>query len=245
MPSKILVTVHPHTRGEPFFGLLSSSRINGSSPHPRGTRMEPMQYMICSRFIPTPAGNPAWPQGTLRSRPVHPHTRGEPSLGLNQSTRVSGSSPHPRGTLNNSLSEFLTTRFIPTPAGNPRSCSFSKRLNSVHPHTRGEPGYPSKGGKDEDGSSPHPRGTHVGGALKEISGRFIPTPAGNPSMLFFDISLLTVHPHTRGEPVLRLNARTGAYGSSPHPRGTLPRPTRQRIRRRFIPTPAGNPLMLA
>ena len=72
------------------------------------------------------------------------------------------------------------------------------------------------------GSSPHTRGTRIG---------------GRPSY-----ARRTVHPRIRGEHSRVLAQYDGTYGSSPHTRGT---PTRERFgrpRRRFIPAYAGNTL---
>ena len=116
---KSLSTVHPHTRGEPFFCGSGEAITAGSSPHPRGTRNSNRCIHLIYRFIPTPAGNPGRPVSAFMGNPVHPHTRGEPGTSTLTFSPVAGSSPHPRGTPDDTCLNVIHPRFIPTPAGNP------------------------------------------------------------------------------------------------------------------------------
>ena len=72
-------SVHPRTRGEHSDpgGVLRS--LSGSSPHPRGTRMQQPWPHPHWRFIPAPAGNTIRPAPLPMRSSVHPRTRGEHS----------------------------------------------------------------------------------------------------------------------------------------------------------------------
>ena len=155
-----------------------------------------------------------------------------------------GSSPHPRGTPLSPFCGHGRQRFIPTPAGNPVHVTPNCCNLTVHPHTRGEPRSPASHGCLSHGSSPHPRGTHWRKGPAGLQLRFIPTPAGNPGQEQSAPSKPTVHPHTRGEPITSAASQTTAHGSSPHPRGTRIPGAARKVHRRFIPTPAGNPLAI-
>ena len=91
------VPVHPHARGEHLGSTDFTGTVNGSSPRPWGTPHNPVDVAARVRFIPTPVGNtfqaadgspfdrfiPTPVGNTLgrrraaKSRPVHPHARGE------------------------------------------------------------------------------------------------------------------------------------------------------------------------
>ncbi len=117
------------------------------------------------RFIPRLWGNigPAW--SPSMSIPAHPHARGEHQAASAAATIDDGSSPHPWGTRYGDTALDYYNRFIPTPVGN-TACSWPRARNtSVHPHTRGEHPWPEADITVVDGSSPHPWGTPIPGAL--------------------------------------------------------------------------------
>ena len=90
------------------------------------------------------------------------------------------------------------------------------------------------------GSSPHAWGTE--NILVEGQGwrRFIPTCVGNWPELSCHCSLLTVHPHMRGELPEPVFDAFDFRGSSPHAWGTVRGNTPSAGGRRFIPTCVGN-----
>ena len=93
------VSVHPHTRGEHGGDSLSGRRSLGSSPHPWGTPSYLPFVPQYGRFIPTPVGNTRPLCHQPDTGAVHPHTRGEHCQTYDIYMRLSGSSPHPWGTL--------------------------------------------------------------------------------------------------------------------------------------------------
>ena len=213
-------SVHPHTRGEHPAGVIAPRPGNGSSPHARGTHRIVAEELAHRRFIPTRAGNTA-PSSMIRSEiMVHPHTRGEHALTSRLIPRISGSSPHARGT--------RTAR-----CRRATSCA-------VHPHTRGEHRNGSRRAHARDGSSPHARGTPRRDPQVSRPGRFIPTRAGNTPVYLSSLATVSVHPHTRGEHDAQVAAAVLFDGSSPHARGTPAPADSPCARNRFIPTRAGN-----
>jgi len=134
----MVVTVHPHTRGEYITILFFMVIFHGSSPHPWGIQQGRMLKDSPERFIPTPVGNT--------------------SETVKKCLPSTGSSPHPWGILNNRVNRILDRRFIPTPVGNTHlSFTLFARI-SVHPHTRGEYSNVLLNRKYVSGSSPHPWG---------------------------------------------------------------------------------------
>ena len=90
--------VHPRMRGERPQITEDIAAWAGSSPHARGTLGDKREPRARARFIPACAGN-AMGGGTWWTRSsVHPRMRGERIIRLRIIHRVSGSSPHARGT---------------------------------------------------------------------------------------------------------------------------------------------------
>ena len=90
----------------------------GSSPHARGTLMNVLQFYPTPRFIPACAGNTRPSAGRAATRTVHPRMRGEHEQNLPNMCRITGSSPHARGTQRPGKSPKRFTGFIPACAGN-------------------------------------------------------------------------------------------------------------------------------
>ncbi len=158
---------------------------------------------------------------------------------------MTGSSPHPWGTLDQEAVPVALPRFIPTPLGNTRRRSPSPGPRTVHPHTRGEHGRAGAAFEQSVGSSPHPWGTRPELLLEVGRDRFIPTPVGNTVQCCSECRSMPVHPHARGE-----HADAGVQldvdvGSSPRPWGTLVDSSEHPSPGRFIPTPVGNTLSVS
>ena len=94
--------------------------------------------------------------------------------------------------------------------------------------------------EDNDGSSPHARGTHLPEPAASQFARFIPACAGNAVSEPVWLSAISVHPRMRGERGAKPNTRYWATGSSPHARGTHRGKQGYVLLRRFIPACAGN-----
>ncbi len=180
-PSRSKRPVYPHTCGEPSVLRVSPKTPSGLSPHVWGTQhlLQPKRELL--RFIPTRVGNPSRHRPLPRSRPVYPHTCGEPvSTGPSMVSRH-GLSPHVWGTRN------LVRATVHGVA--------------VYPHTCGEP-YDGDGGVCHiPGLSPHVWGTQLLQRLTQQRKRFIPTRVGNPSASSRSIfTARGLSPHVWGTP---------------------------------------------
>ena len=137
---RIILTGHPHTRGEHTLFKKRNCKKNGPSPHPWGTRCRDPSALTVSRAIPTPVGN----TGRQKLRPFpcsgHPHTRGEHLCFQCLVFIQGGPSPHPWGTHNSGARTIDDARAIPTPVGNTTVSMRPASKSKGHPHTRGEHG---------------------------------------------------------------------------------------------------------
>src|SRR5262245_25679835 len=94
-----------------------------------------------------------------RRRSVHPHTRGEHAWPTEGIYRRCGPSPHAWGTLRQPAMDQRGQRSIPTRVGNtPPTCP-PRTPPPVHPHTRGEHPKLTAASFRTDGPSPHEWGT--------------------------------------------------------------------------------------
>ncbi len=252
--------VHPHTRGEHNSTRENRPCRHGPSPHPWGTRPGHVVHQDPARSIPTPVGNTTAGGATGRPGSVHPHTRGEHRVLMQNGVALSGPSPHPWGTRlgvrpadaarrsiptpvgNTALKVLLakSNRSIPTPVGNTSRWCWRPDNRPVHPHTRGEHRHQARGASQMDGPSPHPWGTPVRHAGGRAAGRSIPTPVGNTTPAGRPSRCPSVHPHTRGEHVSTAAQAGDERGPSPHPWGTPTRAVSLTTAPRSIPTPVGN-----
>ena len=108
---------HPRIRGEHVYLSVTSRMAPGSSPHPRGARRHDRRVLRRRRLIPASAGSTA----PISPRPgcgrAHPRIRGEHPQRLGLLRIVPGSSPHPRGALQQRPISSHSGRLIPASAG--------------------------------------------------------------------------------------------------------------------------------
>ncbi len=212
--------VHPHTHGEHHRRFSCLHYPYGSSPHAWGTQAPAALLHGSLRFIPTRMGNTCRPPRRQGVGSVHPHTHGEHA-----------SSP---------VRTACATRFIPTRMGNTSLSVWCVTMLSVHPHTHGEHETAATRALAYLGSSPHAWGTLRKERFNLHRPRFIPTRMGNTFCESSEKSVLTVHPHTHGEHVLRILRKERFNGSSPHAWGTQYNAEYNEDEYRFIPTRMGN-----
>ena len=159
--------------------VVATGRLDGSSPHARGTLSGALEKLVLLRFIPAYAGNASAPGFRGRPSSVHPRIRGERASTRLMAHTVPGSSPHTRGTLRVPCCRRWHIRFIPAYAGNAHFCTCWHIACPVYPRIRGERRAEVVAVLDADGSSPHARGTHHADNRRSWRGRFIPACAGN------------------------------------------------------------------
>ncbi len=153
--------VHPRIRGEHMPRRSLGRPIRGSSPHTRGTPSVRLWRVQIDRFIPAYAGNTPALSPMMSAWAVHPRIRGEHGFSYSSSFTIFGSSPHTRGTPEQSLLLGNCRRFIPAYAGNTVSSTVDSMPPTVHPRIRGEHVSLRAADKSSVGSSPHTRGTRT------------------------------------------------------------------------------------
>ncbi len=135
---------------------------------------------------------------------------------------------------------MITHRFIPAHTGNIGAGTGGETLRAVHPRTHGEHPFWGTLLQACGGSSPHTRGTCLGGLHDPGDLRFIPAHTGNMNSGAPPCRDKTVHPRTHGEHLRFDPVHAGVSGSSPHTRGTSPCMSLAGHRLRFIPAHTGN-----
>ena len=154
----LVISVHPHTRGDiPLYPISSANGI-GSPPHAWGHCKRPLQALVHLRFTPTRVGTlHDSPCGTTGS-PVHPHTRGD--IAACSALRAPA------------------YRFTPTRVGTFGCDKCLAALLPVHPHTRGDIGLVSLFSPSTVGSPPHAWGHWQRHQPSARQFRFTPTRVG-------------------------------------------------------------------
>jgi len=148
-------SVHPHMRGEHLCPLLADQSKDGSSPHAWGAYRRHVGHAAPGRFIPTCVGSIRPWRPRRRTRPVHPHMRGEHSSSSDRFVPSGGSSPHAWGAFLVDPGRRHPARFIPTCVGSMPRLRYAARPWTVHPHMRGEHVRISQASTTRVGSSPH------------------------------------------------------------------------------------------
>ncbi|KFI48488.1 hypothetical protein BBOU_0617 [Bifidobacterium boum] len=134
----IVIWDHPRMRGEHMSCSDTMMPILGSSPHARGTPVACWLVVAAEGIIPACAGNTIIQrQSDLQVRD-HPRMRGEHRPVLRSHRRVTGSSPHARGTLQSCSLQCSSMGIIPACAGNTLRSVGSRVLSRDHPRMRGE-----------------------------------------------------------------------------------------------------------
>ena len=254
-------SVHPRSRGEHYVVDPAHGRLYGSSPLARGTPVGGSGEGVDDRFIPARAGNTAAPWASARTPTVHPRSRGEHVMLINQTNLQAGSSPLARGTHPPERRHREDRRFIPARAGNTRrrravaplrqrfiparagNTTNRRILGSelpVHPRSRGEHVGVGVEVRARAGSSPLARGTQSISRRRRLRARFIPARAGNTCGPPCCTSPRPVHPRSRGEHRIVGKRKVMVVGSSPLARGTLTHVAGRHLAERFIPARAGN-----
>ena len=113
---------HPRMRGEHPEVRCRGCECRGSSPHARGTPCIPYPTGRCTGIIPACAGNTSWRYDSTCQAWDHPRMRGEHQILDHLQVRVTGSSPHARGTRSHVPAEQQAIGIIPACAGNTRAC---------------------------------------------------------------------------------------------------------------------------
>ncbi len=232
--------VHPHTRGEHVSIPAEIFAQFGSPPHAWGARHRDRSKRSIGRFTPTRVGSTCQYPRRYSLNSVHPHTRGEHQRGVCTIRLLSGSPPHAWGARRAAIIPTIASRFTPTRVGSTAPRPPIRPSWPVHPHTRGEHAAILHHIARERGSPPHVWGARVNtrGDIRSI--RFTPTRVGSTPSSSIPSPAPTVHPHTRGEHVVRVFGLASSLGSPPHAWGALANSPAGHIGIRFTPTRVGS-----
>ena len=174
-------------RGEHVTTTFHPPPSGGSSPHARGTLLNPQLLLSHVGIIPACAGNTSCVRIGRANLRDHPRMRGEHRAGSHEKELREGSSPHARGTLGGvrgagqiSVGSSPHARgtprkkrlqrpyggIIPACAGNTGRCHNLLVAQRDHPRMRGEHSLMLSPPRWLAGSSPHARGTLTCSTLK-------------------------------------------------------------------------------
>ena len=172
---------------------------NGSPPRAWGRRTTLPQWPARRRFTPTCVGKTSTSTPRRSAAAVHPHVRGEDLWCAQDLEANLGSPPRAWGRQGSRPLHVGRQRFTPTCVGKTGGGGADARINSVHPHVRGEDqrlmGQPVR----PDGSPPRAWGRPIHPSARRGPSRFTPTCVGKTSMSPPSTRPYPVHPHVRGE----------------------------------------------
>ena len=233
--------VHPRSRGAASSSSLTGRWRGGPSPLTRGSRGQLRDVDLGQRSIPAHAGQPRDDVIDSRECQVHPRSRGAAISAPVSPTVAQGPSPLTRGSPILRLEFFGSSRSIPAHAGQPTRCRPRTCRRWVHPRSRGAASTPPPGSAALGGPSPLTRGSPA--LLRRLAGlaRSIPAHAGQPIALVEALTVVPVHPRSRGAALTCVRQRERSPGPSPLTRGSRARESARRASERSIPAHAGQP----
>ena len=155
-------------------------------------------------------------------------------------SRIEGSSPHVRGARRAERRRIPQPGIIPACAGSTNDWCESYSGCRDHPRMCGEHDYEGSPWTWSMGSSPHVRGAHLFGFIRDHGAGIIPACAGSTSTKSSDSSDSRDHPRMCGEHDMPPFDVGVAEGSSPHVRGAPDEGAKQRRQTGIIPACAGS-----
>jgi len=153
-----------------------------------------------------------------RAPTVHPHGRGDNTLGSVTGEKYTGSPPRAWGQRYFVRKITIVFRFTPTGVGTTWRWAARSALWSVHPHGRGDNSDLFLSRSDVSGSPPRAWGQLDGVQPVLAPSRFTPTGVGTTSPRRSPGRGSPVHPHGRGDNVIGETTR-GLVSVHPHGRG--------------------------
>ena len=212
--------VYPRMRGGAIAMRLARQSKGGLSPHARGSLNMDSQSVSMRGSIPACAGEP---QRLGRRRPrfrVYPRMRGGAAMENLGPSAAQGLSPHARGSRLARGGRQRHLGSIPACAGEPAGRTHRQSLLGVYPRMRGGAGGSGTFLPEDDGLSPHARGSLAASGTETILSRSIPACAGEPRAGPTSGSGAWVYPRMRGGAVSKSDGVLSYRGLSPHARGS-------------------------
>ena len=138
-----LETVHPHARGDNDKCELDCAPDTGSPPRAWGQYLQVAGISGLARFTPTRVGTMETECRKVLNSAVHPHARGDNGEPSARTAIRAGSPPRAWGQWVSDGRELVTERFTPTRVGTMGQVGHRSPRVSVHPHARGDNGFPT------------------------------------------------------------------------------------------------------
>ena len=176
-----LCGAHPRVRGEHRAPVHHVHHPRGSSPRPRGARVEDVSDVPAAGLIPASAGSTRSTSCRGKTAGAHPRVRGEHFSNRLFSAPSVGSSPRPRGALSLWAGSDRRRGLIPASAGSTGRSRAGEAVTRAHPRVRGEHLMGRATNWPARGSSPRPRGAPERDGVFTWSKGLIPASAGSTS----------------------------------------------------------------
>ena len=169
---------HPHVRGEDYGSRARSSTGCGSPPRAWGGPHRAARSRTTARLTPTCVGRTFLARSIGRTRPAHPHVRGEDDAASQTRTLPSGSPPRAWGGRFPLSPQRAASGLTPTCVGRTAVVDPRSGLDPAHPHVRGEDTNGAVNLRQGAGSPPRAWGGRGGGPLGADWIRLTPTCVG-------------------------------------------------------------------
>ena len=220
------VSGSPHARGEDIRGAPGAFAAPALTPRAWGRYAHRHHDCRGLRFTPTRVGKMISRTRLSSASSVHPHARGEDAIIVFLVQLLFGSPPRAWGRCESHPRHRRRARFTPTRVGKIHPMRIRSTVAPVHPHARGEDAHARRPQPGCHGSPPRAWGRYRQRAVGARTRRFTPTRVGKMRNPVEKPAHAAVHPHARGEDVVRL-AR-----DPPHSRFTPTRVGKIRASRR-------------
>ena len=198
-PRRAAATVHPHVRGDGPRAHRRRQPHGGSPPRAWGRRAGGRAAGRRRRFTPTCVGTATRRPIRACCPPVHPHVRGDGAPPSNIGSAITGSPPRAWGRRAVGIGCIGKHRFTPTCVGTASRVLATRRVETVHPHVRGDGVMELAPDRLLDGSPPRAWGRLVQHHGKLLRARFTPTCVGTAPETGLRPPHPSVHPHVRGD----------------------------------------------
>ena len=175
--------VYPRACGGTGLWPVGGLVPNGLSPRLRGNLVQPESHRCGVRSIPAPAGEPRFCRREWLPMTVYPRACGGTVSYCRINPTTSGLSPRLRGNLSPGLSNSLSHRSIPAPAGEPARLLPVEVSPRVYPRACGGTFHDSRRQVGDKGLSPRLRGNQPVVLRFSAPPGSIPAPAGEPVVL--------------------------------------------------------------
>ena len=177
----LVLSDHPHVRGENFLHVFLQDTNHGPSPRAWGEQFPHRKLSYSERTIPTCVGRTVALLAAMYLFSDHPHVRGENCWKWLSRVISVGPSPRAWGERDHQMSQLFSKRTIPTCVGRTLATQRQQQQQTDHPHVRGENLYSMVNATGDTGPSPRAWGERDQSRSQHDCCRTIPTCVGRTS----------------------------------------------------------------